>query len=134
MYDAMDVAKYIITHCKKIQRPISNLKLQKLLYFVQAQFWVGEDHPCFYNRIEAWDLGPVIPDVYHHFKVYGSNPIILWKEGTFGVCAHDRQVINQIADRCNQYTASQLVDLTHQQTPWIEARKRGIINRLPISL
>ncbi len=125
MYDAMDVAKYVITHCREMQRPISNLKLQKLLYFIQAQFLGGEDHACFFNRIEAWDLGPVVPDVYHHFKVYGSNPLILWNEGNFGVSAHDRRVIDRIVDRCNVYTASELVDLTHQQTPWIQAREKG---------
>ncbi len=125
MYDALDVAKYIITYCKKNQKPISNLKLQKLLYFVQAQFLVGENHACFYNRIEAWDLGPVVPDVYHHFKMYGSNPIILWKEGNFGVSAHDREIINIIVNDCNEYTASQLVELTHQQTPWIQAKEKG---------
>ncbi len=41
MYNALDVAKYIITYCKKNQKPISNLKLQKLLYFVQSQFFVS---------------------------------------------------------------------------------------------
>ncbi len=102
MYNALDVAKYIITYCKKNQKPISNLKLQK-----------------------AWDLGPVVPDVYHQFKVYGSNPIILWKDGHFGISTHDRNIIDSIVDDCNQYTASQLVDLTHHQTPWIQAREKG---------
>ena len=125
MYNALDVAKYIITYCKKNQKPISNLKLQKLLYFVQAQFLVSENHACFNNRIEAWDLGPVVPDVYHQFKVYGSNPIILWKDGHFGISTHDRNIIDSIVDDCNQYTASQLVDLTHLQTPWIQAREKA---------
>ena len=125
MYDALDVAKYVITHCKNTRKPVSNLKLQKLLYFVQAQFLVGEGHPCFFNRIEAWDLGPVVPDVYHCYKANGGNAIVLIERGNFGISLHDRRVIEHNDDRCNFYTASQLVYMTHAQEPWIQARKKG---------
>ena len=125
VYAALDVAKYIIAYCKKNHKPVSNLKLQKILYFVQAQFLVEEGEPCFYNKIEAWELGPVVPDVYHHYKAYGSNPIVLFKDGNFGISFHDRQVINQIVDLCNRHTVSELIDFTHRQTPWIQAQEQG---------
>ena len=67
MYNALSVAHYIIDFYNRNNRGISNLKLQKVLYFVQAEFLVGTfDHrPCFSDPIEAWDFGPVVPSVYH---------------------------------------------------------------------
>ena len=68
MYSAVDVARYIIWYCKRQGYSISNLKLQKILYFVQAEFLVNTGKPCFSEEIEAWDFGPVVPEVYHEFK------------------------------------------------------------------
>ena len=47
MYSAVEVAKYIIWYCKRQGYSISNLKLQKILYFVQASFLVNQGKPCF---------------------------------------------------------------------------------------
>ena len=47
MYSAIDVARYIIAHCNRNGQTISNLKLQKILYFIQAEFLVVQDKPCF---------------------------------------------------------------------------------------
>ena len=49
MYSAIDVAKYIIWYCKRQGYRISNLKLQKILYFVQASFLVNQGNPCFFE-------------------------------------------------------------------------------------
>lgn len=64
MYSAIDVARYIILYCKEKEYPISNLKLQKLLYSVQAQFLITKRDPAFLEEIEAWDFGPVVPEVF----------------------------------------------------------------------
>ena len=63
-YQARDIAEYIIYREASQGRTVSNLRLQKLLYFVQAQFIVQKDAPCFTERMEAWDYGPVVPEVY----------------------------------------------------------------------
>lgn len=63
MYRAEDVAAYIINKQVDDGYPISNLKLQKILYFVQAEFLVSKDEPCFDDVIEAWDFGPVVESV-----------------------------------------------------------------------
>ena len=69
MYDVLLMAKYIIKYCNKSNLPISNLKLQKLLYFIQAAFLVEKGHACFPDEIEAWDFGPVVPAVYYKYKI-----------------------------------------------------------------
>ena len=75
MYSALDVLKYIIKRCNENGYTISNLKLQKILYFVQAEFLVCTGRVCFPENIQAWDFGPVVSEVYHRYKVYGSANI-----------------------------------------------------------
>ena len=107
MYRALDVARYIIKRCHMQQKSISNLKLQKILYFVQAEFLVTTGRKCFSDAIEAWDFGPVVPEVYHHYKAYG------------------------IIDECSKYSASALVQITHNQAPWKNNYERGWNNEIP---
>lgn len=75
MYDALTVAEYVIKYSTLSGMPVSNLRLQKVLYFIQAEFMVSTNSECFNDRIEAWDLGPVVPTVYRKYKVFGASSI-----------------------------------------------------------
>ena len=122
MYSVQLIARYIIKYCNKKNYSVSNLKLQKLLYFVQAEFLVSTGKPCFPEEIEAWDFGPVVPEVYHRYKVYGSSNISHMPSRPLGFIApSDKEIIEEMVDLCAEYTASQLVEITHQQDPWINA-------------
>ena len=111
MYTALDVAKYVIWYCQQKGYVISNLKLQKILYFIQAQFLVFGD----------------VPTVYRKYRLYGNAHIPSFdKEENFSEIAEkDKTMINRIVDRCADYTASQLVELTHRQSPWKDAYETG---------
>ena len=74
-YHALKIAEYIIERCNEKHKSVSNLKLQKILYFVQAQFIVEFGTPCFDNIMQAWDYGPVVPDVYRKYRGYGNTNI-----------------------------------------------------------
>ena len=122
MYRALTVAEHIIGRCNEKGRPISNLKLQKILYFVQAEFLVTTGHVCFREDIEAWDFGPVVPIVYHRYKVYGSATIPYFPiKMTCRILADDIEIMDGIIDECAKYSASKLVEITHSQAPWIKA-------------
>ena len=127
MYDANLIAKYIVNRCSDTNKPISNLKLQKILYFVQAGFLVNKGKPCFNNEIKAWDYGPVAPDVYHEYKMYGSANIPKSENiGGFSVISkEDRAQLDSIIDKTAKYSASTLVEITHRQSPWKQAHQRG---------
>lgn len=126
MYSVIDVARYIIWYCKKNGYTISNLKLQKILYFVQANFLVNEGYPCFKEEIEAWDFGPVVPDVYHEFKIYGSSNIPVSECSNAGLLIYnkDKKLIDEMVDQCASYSASALVEITHNQEPWNNAYEK----------
>ena len=138
MYNALTVAKYIIKRCNDTNRIISNLKLQKLLYFVQAEFLVTTTHACFPEEIEAWDFGPVVPEAYHEYKQYGSGDIptiesyIIFDENDIWnakrvefedttITDEDKALIKKVVDKFADYSATDLVSLTHRQSPWIDA-------------
>lgn len=137
MYNALSVAHYIIDYCNERGRGISNLKLQKILYFVQAEFLVSTPNntPCFKDRIEAWDFGPVVPTVYHQYKLFGSAIIPAKMNDVLvpyyeDIALEDQLLIDSIVDDASRYTASQLVQITHNQAPWKKAYRRGYNNEI----
>ena len=122
MYNVYYVANYIIEYCNKKNIPISNLKLQKLLYFVQASFLVNKNMPCFEDDFVAWDFGPVVPAIYHKYKSYGSSNIYSYYDMPYDYFKHsDALLIDEMLDSCAKYSAAQLVDITHRQSPWLDA-------------
>lgn len=132
MYSAMDIARYIIFYCKKRGFSISNLKLQKLLYFVQAQFLVSLGMPAFKEEIQAWDFGPVVPGVYQEFKIWGNSEIPKFvSEGAESrIYASHCQLIDRILECCAPYSASALVNITHHQSPWVNAYEKYCNNTI----
>lgn len=134
MYDALTVSRYLIWYSNKQGTPVSNLRLQKLLYFVQAEFIVSKKEPCFNDTIEAWDLGPVVPAVYREFKVFGASSIPNNGINTEGlVSPEDALIINGIIDQCNKYSTSALVEITHNQEPWIKAHNSVFSKEISLS-
>lgn len=73
--DATKLAQYIIKKCFRDNAPISNLQLQKILYFIQVEFLKNFNCICFHDEIEAWMFGPVVPVVYREYQLYGALPI-----------------------------------------------------------
>lgn len=124
-YSALDVAKYVIEHEHSKGREVSNLRLQKLLYFVQAKVLMETDEPCFEDEMQAWDFGPVVPSVYYKYRIYGSMDIEM-NEDVPNIESKIIEFISAILEFCSNYPTYQLVEITHQQSPWINARSRGI--------
>jgi len=121
----LDVAKYIIWYCKENNLSISNLKLQKILYFIQAMFLVKNQEPCFGEYIEAWDFGPVVPEIYHEFKMFGSSEIpLVYSDAENKIVNKDKVMMDSLIDECAQRTASELVEITHNQRPWNDAYEK----------
>lgn len=73
-YDVLDLSKYIVTKCNKDGCPISNLQLQNILYAIQKDFLI-RDSIAFFDDIEAWHTGPVVPNVYYKFCSFGAHTI-----------------------------------------------------------
>lgn len=119
---ALSAAKYIIAYCNKYSISISNLKLQKILYLMQAEFLIAIKHPCFIDAIEAWDFGPVIPDVYYHYRVFGAGTIPYLDDLEYcPFTENEKAIADDIINTCASYSSAELNNMIHKQTPWIDA-------------
>lgn len=73
---ALDIAKYLIGLGQQNNRPITNLRLQKLLYYAWGNYWQNYQQNLFdveKEPIEAWDWGPVVNVVYQEYKKYDDD-------------------------------------------------------------
>ena len=151
LYNALDVARFTINYTWKINKPISNLKLQKILYFIQADYLANTDKgPCFIDEIEAWDFGPVVPSVYHEFKKYVSsfihkiNTYLDMKNGLWDakmvkyddkkIEGSDKEIIIDVIKMLVPYSAGRLVEITHRQKPWMDTYQSYCNNIIPKKL
>lgn len=109
---------------------MSPKKLQKMLYY--AYSWVltltndSSDHienKLFNDSFEAWAHGPVLMDIYHHYKDCGYNNIPKYEGKVVKLPDEIDDILNQVIDVYGKYTADQLESITHQESPWINARK-----------
>ncbi len=119
---AIEVANRFLSQAHEHGDQLSNLKLQKLLYYAHAWYLVlNEDQPLFDDRIEAWVHGPVVPNVYHEFKQYGWQPIMVEPDKNplpKDISTH----LKDIWEVFSSYSAFDLERMTHQEAPWINAR------------
>src|SRR5258708_30504086 len=74
-YDSRAIANLILDEGHRSECPITNLALQKLLYFAHALFLIERKRPLVSGYFEAWEYGPVHPTVYQAFKLARDKPI-----------------------------------------------------------
>ncbi len=72
---ALDVAGYVVTKCINDNKPISNLQLQKILYYIQHEILKKHDIALIDEDFQAWKFGPAIPIVYYEYSYCGASKI-----------------------------------------------------------
>ena len=93
---------------------LTNMKVNKLLYFAQGHYLKKYGKPLFDDKIEAWDHGPVIPDVYSTYKGYGDRPIHDYNSNAIPkVTPEAEEILFGVAREYGKYTASALRNMTH---------------------
>jgi uncharacterized phage-associated protein len=117
---ASDLAKHIIDSFASKGESITNLKLQKLLYYTQAWHLALHGRVFFNDRIEAWVHGPVVPSVFQEYRSFKwtSLKIVGGYSVNSGVVHHTSKVLEQYG----RFDAYQLERLTHSEHPWKNAR------------
>lgn len=74
-YDGRAVANFILDFCEAKGCPVSNLSLQKLVYFCHVWSLIELNKPLVKHTFEAWEFGPVLPYLYREFKAFDRSPI-----------------------------------------------------------
>lgn len=114
MYTGKQVASYIIQKCINDRAPISNLQLQKILYFIQRDYLQSaKGNPVFDDDFEAWRFGPVIPEIYYDYSGYGSMTIDMPDEEK-DIMSADKEIIDPIVESKRKLNPWDLVEQTHK--------------------
>lgn len=117
MFSALDVAKYIIRWCNEHDIQITNLKLQKLLYFLQGDYCKYTGKRLIADDFYAWQLGPVIPTVYSEYSIYAATNIRPSLQPP-QIDKDTEEMIDLILYDYAFIPAWELVNLSHEQDPW----------------
>lgn len=116
------------------KEPPTNLMLQKLVYFSQGYAMGMLGHPLFEEEIEAWTYGPVVPELYHQLKHYDRQPVTEDLSTSALILDGDpaADVIRRVMDDLQDFSATQLVRLSHAEgSPWA-ATWRGSLGRCAV--
>lgn len=125
-----DIADYVISRLAPAGAPLNQLKLQKLLYYIQAWHLANTGNPIVPGRFQAWIHGPVSREVFDRFRasklLYSPMlPSDVRPEFNSEVALSDaeRGFINEVLEAYGHLSGSQLESMTHNEEPWIEARR-----------
>jgi uncharacterized phage-associated protein len=119
---AQVVAEYFLWFSNQTGSFISNLKLQKLLYYAQGWHLALHKERLFKDKMEAWVHGPAIPKLYGLYKKFSYNPIVV-AVGKPDVAPEMEKFCQEIAKVFFPMDAYYLELATHQEPPWLNARK-----------
>lgn len=129
VYKALDIANKIISKTDlEHGDTISNLKLQKMMYYQQGFHLAYFGTPLFDEDIVAWQYGPVVPSVYKEYKSFESNSISTSKEG-ISLSDDEEELFNNVYEEYNQFSAVALMKMTHEESPWKTTEINSVISR-----
>jgi uncharacterized phage-associated protein len=123
MVSVCDVAKYILIQSGEM----TAMKLQKLVYYAQAWSLVWNEKAMFREEIEAWANGPVVRTLYDahkgQFKVTSDS--LNCRANISRLSQQHKETIAKVLKFYGKKNAQWLIDLSHMEEPWIEARKNA---------
>ena len=129
-YDVQEIAKKIIAKTDTEHGDtISNLKLQKMLYYMQGFHLAFFGTPLFEEEIKAWQYGPVVPSVYEEYKRYESKAIDLPEGPVIELTEDEEAVFDNVYDEYNQFSAVALMKMTHEESPWRSTEISQVIDK-----
>lgn len=119
MYTALQISSYFIN------KGVTPLKLQKLLFYSQVWFYVKKRQRLFNENIQAWVLGPVVEPVWQNFRYMRRGDLINKNRADNSVLLSDEVVdhLDEVWRAYGKFTGIQLVDITHEENLWVDARQ-----------
>lgn len=142
-YTPQHIANYFIDRADADGFVLSPLKLIKLTYIAYGWYLALKSEKLFFEKIEAWQHGPVIPSIYHEFKHYGSQPIddhayIVDLDADSGIVscyapkidsddADTAFILSRVWGSYKSFSGWQLRDKTHETgSPWSKVYREGV--------
>ncbi len=142
-YSVLAVGNAFIELSLKDKLPVTNMKLQKLVYFAHGFDLALNQDGLFREPVHAYQWGPVIPELYDAVKRFGRNSItekISHRSGEPEINLDDKSciaatIVKMVWKKYGKFTAAQLSTLTHKDdTPWDKAWKDSRYSVIPNEL
>jgi uncharacterized phage-associated protein len=131
MYEARKLCNFIIAHYGAGSSDLTNLRLNKLLYFIHGWSLTSRPQGLVRNHFLAWQHGPVVRPVYDAFKIYGENPVgglaeyLDYASGQTkavdydDIVASDGDTIRRVYESYAPYATGELLRMSHESGgPW----------------
>jgi uncharacterized phage-associated protein len=130
MYDSRGIANLVLDVADNLNVGVTNLQLQKILYFVWGEYHRKYGRDLFKESFSAWEYGPVVPDIYHSFKIFGNRNIhnrisrLDFKNGSkvkiiLNIDGDERIFLESVINLYVRVSAGTLVDWSHHDSgPW----------------
>lgn len=131
-YDARVVANHMLDRADEAGVQITNLSLNKLVYFAHGIYFSTFSKRLVKNAFEAWQYGPVVQVIYDAFKTYENQPIRTrarrfnpiehaYEEFSERLAQPDALIVDGVFDMFSSMSAGQLVALSHEKgSPWAD--------------
>lgn len=136
-HDVRAIANAVLELAEAEGRSVTNLALNKIIYFLHVGYLLENGQPLVCAKIEAWDHGPVFREIYHQFKRFGREPIAARavrldpRTGAFAevpatLSPSERAYVRRHALNLLKLSPGKLVDMSHvRDGPWYVARFGG---------
>jgi len=126
MLDCLNAARYFIVKAYDdgMEAEMTNMKLQKLLYYAQSLHLALYDQPLFDEEIQAWRYGPVCPRAYRFYSEFEAKQLPIPKKDFLSNIPDDKiKLLEETWEYFGSYHAFRLSNMTHGEFPWQKARK-----------
>lgn len=133
-YDVRAIANFVLEIADDGNIQVSNLSLNKIIYFLHVAYLHETDRPLTTAKIEAWEHGPVFREIYHQFKIFGRNRINTkakkldvntgkYVDVKTDIAQSDRGILGRHCKSLLKMSAGKLVDMSHMEDgAWHRAR------------
>jgi uncharacterized phage-associated protein len=136
-YDGRAIANFLLDYCEVRGRGVTNLALQKLVYFCHVWSLIELGRPLVRHKFEAWEFGPVLPYLYREFKNFDRASIVgrakqidpmdgRHRVVTYAFDSATDALLHRIAAFYSRMRAADLVELSHAEGgPWYSVWHHG---------
>ena len=138
------IANAFLEIAKSKDKALTNMQLQKLVYFAHAWHLAVKEQPLINTPVKAWNFGPVIPPLYNSLKTYGNGIVQKLIAGydqntgertDYPVLEIDkgaRAIIDRVWEIYGNLTGGQMSTLTHKPgEPWDKVYKSAPFSEIP---
>lgn len=118
-YPVCDIANKLLVMSEEAGELMTNMKLQKMLYYQQGFHLAYFGTSLFEDEIEAWMYGPVVPKVYNSYKQFGKECLVGDKEKVIPLQEEQEEALfAEVMRVYGKYSAIGLMEMTHEEMPW----------------